>query len=190
MQNQLIGILGIQGGFSKHQESVNRLGYKSLIVKTAVELQQVDKLIMPGGESTAMRLLLKKHGLWDNLKEFVKTKSIFGTCAGAILLAKSIDGAEESLGAIDITIKRNSYGRQIASFETALEVTLNNKISVVQSMFIRAPQIIHVGEHVKVLASYENMPVLVEENNVIVATFHPELTNDDTICEYFLRFGY
>ena len=187
MQKQLIGILGIQGGFSKHQESVNRLGYKSLIVKTAIELQQVDKLIMPGGESTAMRLLLKKHSLWDNLKKFAKTKPIFGTCAGAILLAKSINGAEESLDAIDIAIKRNSYGRQIASFEAALEVTLNNKISVVPSMFIRAPQITCVGKNIRVLAVHDNMPVLVQENNVMVATFHPELTNDDTICEYFLQ---
>lgn len=186
MQEKMIGILGIQGGFSKHQESVDRLGYKSLIVKTVNDLHKVDKLIMPGGESTAMRLLLKKHGLWDSLKKFAKTKPIFGTCAGAILLAKSIDGAEESLEAIDITIKRNSYGRQIASFEAELNVTLNSQVSIVPSMFIRAPQITHIGQNVKVLATYANMPVLVEENNVMVATFHPELINDDIICEYFL----
>jgi pyridoxal 5'-phosphate synthase pdxT subunit len=187
MHNSIIGILGIQGGFSKHQDTVNSLGYKSLIVKTAADLQKVDKLIIPGGESTTMRLLLKKHGLWPMLEEFTKTNPVFGTCAGAILLAKTINNHEESLAAIDINIKRNSYGRQIASFVTNLDVTLNHKIIRVPSMFIRAPQVTQVGSNVHVLAKYDNLPVLLQEQHIMVATFHPELTNDTTICDYFIH---
>lgn len=188
MNDQMIGVLGIQGGFSRHQDAVARLGFKTILVKTLEDLRKADKLIMPGGESTAMRLLLKKHGLWDNLKEFVKTKPVFGTCAGAILLSKSIDSNEESLMAIDVAIARNSYGRQIDSFETNLEVTLNSRVHVIPSMFIRAPQITKINKNIQILAQYENMPVLVQENHVLIATFHPELTNDDTICSYFLNY--
>lgn len=190
MQKQTIGILGIQGGFSKHQQVVQDLGFATIIVKTVADLKKSDKLIMPGGESTTMRLLLKKHQLWDELKKFCQTKQVFGTCAGAILLAKNIDAKnadEDSLEAIDITIMRNSYGRQIDSFETMLDVDLNGQIVTVPSMFIRAPQIGTVGPGVKILATYNNMPVLVQAGLVLAATFHPELTGDNTICNYFLN---
>lgn len=187
MSNKVIGVLGVQGGFSRHADSVNRLGFKSIIVKTAVDLAKIDKLIMPGGESTAMRLMLQKHGLWNDLKDFAKSKPVFGTCAGAILLADTINTGEESLGAIKIDIKRNSYGRQIDSFEANLELDLQNKKVIVPSMFIRAPEITRIGTQVKVLAHHNDLPVLVQDKHVLVATFHPELTHDDTICEYFIN---
>lgn len=187
MSNKVIGVLGIQGGFSRHADAVNRLGFKSIIVKTVSDLAKIDKLIMPGGESTAMRLMLQKHGLWASLKEFVKINPVFGTCAGAILLAASINTGEESLGAIAIDIKRNGYGRQINSFEANLELDLQNKKVIVPSMFIRAPEIIRIGTNVTVLAQHNNLPVLVQEDHILVATFHPELTMDDTICDYFVR---
>ena len=187
MENHIVGILGIQGDFSRHQEVVNRLNYKTLIVKTPEDLQKVDKLIMPGGESTAMRLLLQKHGLWRYLQEFVQTKSVFGTCAGAILLAKNIDTNEESLDAIDIDVKRNSYGRQIDSFTTTLDIVFDGNASTVPAAFIRAPEITRTGSAVKVLATHQNMPVLAQERQILVATFHPELTTNSKICEYFLQ---
>jgi len=207
----MIGILSIQGGFALHQQMVHNLGFDTLQVKTSADLHKIDKLIIPGGESTAIRLLLQKHGLWDELKDFCSTKPVFGTCAGAILLAKRIksenEAGEESFGVIDITIVRNSYGRQIDSFETTLDVNLaastangldNSRIQLEQAtspalivsvpaVFIRAPQIIETGKDVKILATYNKLPVLVHEGKILAATFHPELTDDNTICNYFLN---
>lgn len=187
MSNKVIGVLGIQGGFARHVDSVNHLGFKSIIVKTTAEFAKIDKLIMPGGESTAMRLMLQKHGLWGLLQDFVKTNPVFGTCAGAILLAKNIDTNETSLDVIDVDIKRNGYGRQIDSFEANLELNLPNKKLTVPSMFIRAPEITRVGNSVQILAQHNSLPVLVQENNILIATFHPELTDDYTICDYFIN---
>ena len=207
----MIGILSIQGGFAKHQQMVHNLGFDTLHVKTPADLHRVDKLIIPGGESTTMRLLLQKHGLWDELKDFCATNQVFGTCAGAILLSKTIQtdsgGNEESFGVIDITIARNSYGRQVDSFEATLNVKLkasiangsNNSLKQLEqptfttptlsvpAIFIRAPQIIETGSAVQILATYNNMPVLVQQGSVLAATFHPELTDDNTICNYFLN---
>ncbi len=183
--SRLIGILAIQGAYHKHQEIIKKLGYATLLVKTETELNQVDALIMPGGESTAMVLILKKHHLWESLQKFCKIKPVFGTCAGAILLAKNTEKQDVStLEIMDITISRNSYGRQIDSFET--EVKFNDS-KLIPAVFIRAPKITDYDrKNIQVLASDGNIPVILQQDNKIACTFHPELTGDTSVHEYFL----
>lgn len=187
MVNGIIGVLGIQGDFDLHIQSINRLGYDAITIRTKNELNKIDKLIIPGGESTTIRLLLQRHGLWDEIKHFAQYKPVFGTCAGAILLSKNINTGEESLNAIDIDIKRNSYGRQINSFQTTLELNLGGEIVQSSVMFVRAPQITRIGKNVTIIAKYANFPVIVQENHVIVATCHPEVACNDDLCSYFLH---
>jgi len=183
-----IGILAIQGAYHKHQEIIKSLGYEAILVKNNVQLQSIDYLIMPGGESTAMVLMLKKHHLWLELKEYCRHKPVFGTCAGAILLGqKNIKDNLDTLGIMDINISRNSYGRQIDSFETDIKIYLNNKDNLFHSVFIRAPIITQIESKIEVLASYNETPVLVKQNNKIACTFHPELTSNTLIHEYFIN---
>lgn len=187
MSRARVGVLAIQGGFAKHSELLERLGYDVLLVKTEKELNSVDKLILPGGESTTMRTLLQKHKLWDSLKEFCKRRPTFGTCAGAILLAQCIDdGGAESLAAIDIDASRNSYGRQINSFTTEVIFKTTNTSTKIPASFIRAPIISRIGNNVSVLATLDGHPVVVQDGFCLACTFHPELTLDYTIHNYFL----
>jgi 5'-phosphate synthase pdxT subunit len=184
--SRLIGILAVQGAYHKHQEIVQKLGYSTILVKTVETLNQVDSLIMPGGESTAMILILKKHLLWEPLQNFCKNKPVFGTCAGAILLAKNTEhNAVDTLNIMDITISRNSYGRQIDSFETEVEF---NKNKIIPAVFIRAPKIIKYNQdNIRVLAYHNKHPVIVQQGNKMACTFHPELTADNCVHEYFLN---
>lgn len=184
----MIGILALQGDFIQHAKMIHQLQQDYRLVRTADDLAHVDRLILPGGESTTMRLLAQKHGLWSDLKVFCKTHPVFGTCAGAILLAQTIDSehTEESLQAIDITINRNSYGRQIDSFVTDVVINFPRQDAInISAIFIRAPQITTVGKHVDILASYDDSPILLQQKNCLVATFHPELTSSTLIHQYF-----
>lgn len=152
-----------------------------MLVKTVHDFQKVDKLIIPGGESTTLINILHKHNLWDALQQFCKTKKVFGTCAGCILLSKD----DQYLSAIDICVERNAYGRQLESFSTCVDTQIDDK--EVQAIFIRAPKIVSAAADVEILAKYDNNPILARQNNILVATFHPELGQSLTIHNYFLE---
>lgn len=187
MSKEYIGVLAVQGAFNKHCEVLTSLGYDVILVKTHNDLSKVARLIIPGGESTSMRIMLKKHSLWDALKDFSLKNPIMGTCAGAILLANKIDsGNEDSLGVMDFSILRNSYGRQIDSFITNIDCYNDHDIIKISAHFIRAPKILHLGNQVQVLATFDGFPVLVRQGNKLACTFHPELSDDYFIHKYFM----
>jgi 5'-phosphate synthase pdxT subunit len=176
-----IGVLALQGDFEAHCKAVERIGATARQVRTAAELAEIDGLIIPGGESTTMLKLLREEDLFEPLREFGRRKPVFGTCAGAILLAKKVTSPEqESLELIDIDVERNAYGRQIDSRVVRLE-------GDVEAVFIRAPIIRRVGAGAKVLLSYQGDPVLVEQGQHLVATFHPELSREPAIHMRFLE---
>lgn len=179
-----IGILALQGDFSAHKRAVERTGAVAVEVRTVNDLEKIDGLIIPGGESTTMLKLLREERLFDPLVAFGQAKPVFGTCAGSILLAKHVLRPEqESLGLIDLTVERNGYGRQIDS--RIVQLDLNGE--PVEAVFIRAPVIRHAGDDVHVLSSYQGAPVLVEQGRHMAATFHPELTSDARIHQHFVN---
>jgi 5'-phosphate synthase pdxT subunit len=179
-----IGVLALQGDFEAHRKALERTGAHAREVRTAADLDQVDGLIIPGGESTTMLKLLNVENLLEPLRRFGQQKPIFGTCAGAILLATEVlNPAQESLGLMDVTIERNAYGRQVDSRIARIEIDGEPA----EAVFIRAPVIRRVGAGVKVLSTYQDSPVLVEQGKHLVATFHPELTADHQIHRRFLE---
>lgn len=181
-----IGVLALQGDFEPHAEALRQSGAQPKMVRTKEELAEVDGLIIPGGESTTLLNLLEREGLFDPLLAFVKTKPTFGTCAGIILLAKKVlNPAQKSLGVLDITVERNGYGRQIESRITTGATSLPGE--PLEMVFIRAPRIIQIGAEVEVLAARDVEPVFVREENILAATFHPELSEDRRIHRYFVE---
>lgn len=181
-----IGVLALQGAFAKHLAILNQLGVKSCEVRTAKDLENLDGLIIPGGESTTMLWFMNDENLFEPLKAFVKTHPTFGTCAGAILLAKDVQNPKQaSLEAMDITVERNSYGRQVDSFTATVDIPALGQ-EPLELVFIRAPGIIKVGDKVEILATYKNQPVLVKQGCYLAATFHPELTKDSRVHKLFL----
>jgi 5'-phosphate synthase pdxT subunit len=184
-----IGVLALQGDFEAHEKALARAGADPIEVRTKEQLQQSDGLIIPGGESTTMLKLLRQEGLFDAVREFGRNKPIFGTCAGAILLAREVSHpAQESLGLMDIDVERNAYGRQLDS--RIVHIAGENGATLppegMEAVFIRAPIIRRVGNRAKVLARYEGDPVLVEEGRHLVATFHPELSDQAPVHRMFL----
>jgi 5'-phosphate synthase pdxT subunit len=178
-----VGVLALQGDFEAHRKALTRAGAAATEVRTAADLAAVDGLIIPGGESTTMLKLLDMEGLFDPLIEFGKTKPIFGTCAGVILLATEVlNPAQHSLGVLDLTVERNAYGRQIDSRIARIDVAGESA----EAVFIRAPIIRRAGPQTKVLAEYAGTPVLVEQGRHLAATFHPELGSSDRVHRYFL----
>jgi 5'-phosphate synthase pdxT subunit len=182
-----IGVLAIQGDFAMHAKMLERIGAPYKLVKHSSELAGVGGLIMPGGESTTMLKFFSNEGMGEAIKEFVTSgQPVFGTCAGAILLAKEVlNPAQERLGLLDITIERNAYGRQVDSSVRKGECPELSPRPI-EMVFIRAPIIRRVGEPVQVLGRCDGVPVLVEQGNVLAATFHPELTEDETVHRYFI----
>lgn len=186
-----IGILSLQGDFEAHGKAAERAGAAVSYVRTASDLEDLDGLIIPGGESTTMLKLLNAENLLEPIAEFGKKKPIFGTCAGAILLASKVSNpAQESLGLVDMAIQRNAYGRQIDSRVVNIDVDQSfidrTRPGSIEAVFIRAPIIREVGPKARVLAQYEGDPVLVEEGRHLIATFHPELTMDSRVHQLFL----
>lgn len=180
----IIGVLALQGDFEAHSKALRKAGVQAVEVRTAADLQAIDGLIIPGGESTTMLKLLRVENLFNRLREFGQLKPIFGTCAGAILLASEVTHPhQESLGLMDLTVERNGYGRQIDSRVAEIEVDGNKT----EAVFIRAPIIRRVGPECHVLAKYLDSPVLVEQGRHMVATFHPELTRDPAIHKRFVE---
>lgn len=178
----IIGILALQGDFDAHRQRLHELGASVRLVKKTEQLAEVDALVIPGGESTNFVILLGKTGL-EELRRFVRTKPTFGTCAGAILLAAEVEHpAQAALGAIDVRIRRNAYGRQVDSF-IRTGVADN---SLMEMVFIRAPQIVRVGPRVEILATLDGEPVAVRQGVAMAATFHPELSRDTRMHQMFL----
>ena len=182
-----VGILSIQGDFDAHRKTLARLGVNTRDARTTADLQGLDAIILPGGESTTQLKFLKSEGLESALKDFAaRGGAMFGTCAGAILLAQEVKGpAQDSLGVLDVTVVRNGYGRQLASEVRSGRSQL--KPDALEMVFIRAPIIERVGPAVEVLAEDRGYPVLVRQGRLLAATFHPELTDDPTVHRFFLQ---
>lgn len=184
----MIGVLALQGGFIEHIKALDKLGVESFEIrkKTDLEDKKIDGLIFPGGESTVIGKILREIGLFDPLKKLIDQGTpVFGTCAGLILLAKKIENDENVyFDAIDITVKRNAYGRQLGSFYGHGDV---KGIGNIPMVFIRAPYIEQAGPDVKVLAEKDGFIIAAEQNNILVTAFHPELTDDLRIHDYFIK---
>ena len=187
-----VGVLSLQGDFAAHGRALERAGAEPVYIREPEQLAGVDGLIIPGGESTTMLKLMRREGLMEPIAEFGRRKPMFGTCAGAILMADRVCGPEqESLGLLDLEVERNAYGRQIDSRVVELEPdaafqqrTAPGKL---EAVFIRAPIIRQVGGAGRVLARYNGDPVLVAQGKHLVATFHPELTGDVRVHRMFLN---
>ena len=183
-----IGVLALQGAYASHLKTFASLGVKALEVRTPEDLERVDRLVIPGGESTTISMLLDSNGMRVPIQESISEgMPVFGTCAGMIVLAREVlDGRDDQkpLGAIDITVRRNAFGRQVDSFESEIEVSgLDEPFP---SVFIRAPIVESIGEGVEVYARVDEKIVLCGTDSILVASFHPELSNDGRIHEMFL----
>lgn len=184
----LIGVLALQGAFAKHVEMLRSLGAEAIEVRSTVELERCDALIIPGGESTAMMRLLKEGDFAQSLAGYGETHPVFGTCAGLILMAKQIIAEPtKPFGWLGVAVERNAYGRQAESFRANVDLELERHRSNFPALFIRAPRIRQCSADVEVLAHFNDEPVLVRQGQYLGSTFHPELTNNSSIHEYFLK---
>jgi pyridoxal 5'-phosphate synthase pdxT subunit len=182
MKNITIGILGLQGAFHKHQQLLEKLAVKTVIVRYPDQLNQCDGLIIPGGESTTMTKLIRQMELFEPIENFCKP--IFGTCAGAILLSQnSNDPQIDNFVKIPVTTQRNAYGRQVESFHENIVIDNSRKFHAV---FIRAPKFTNVDSSVKILSTLNGEPIYLEYKNILLTSFHPELTNDTRIHQHFI----
>jgi 5'-phosphate synthase pdxT subunit len=180
-----IGVLALQGAYEAHAQTLRLLGATPRLVRTPEDLEGIAGLIMPGGESTTMLKFLERNNFFATLQSFVHTTPTFGTCAGAILLANEVQHpAQKSLNALDITVERNAYGRQIDS--TILNEPTSLPGGPLEMVFIRAPRITRTGPAVETLATREGCPTLVRSGNILAATFHPELSSDTRVHKLFL----
>lgn len=182
-----IGVLALQGAVAEHMKSIERAGAEAVAIKHTEQLDDIQGLIIPGGESTTIGKLMRKYSFIEAIREFsAQGKPLFGTCAGLIVLAKSIESGEEAhLGLMDIKVSRNAFGRQRESFETELEV--KGLEEPLRAVFIRAPLITEVGEGVDVLSTYNDEIVMAREGHILVSSFHPELTSDFSLHKYFVN---
>ena len=184
----LVGVLALQGAFREHKQALERLGSEVREVRLPSHLSELTGIVIPGGESTTVAKLMAAYGLSEALKEFYdQGGAIWGTCAGAIAIATDIAGHPEQprLGLLEMSVERNAYGRQVASFEADIDVT--SFAEPFRAIFIRAPRVAEVGEEVEVLARYEDDPVMVSKGRLMATVFHPELASDDRVHKYFLE---
>ena len=181
-----IGVLSLQGAYLKHIEILDRLNVDACEVRYKKDLNHIDALIIPGGESTALTKLIESQSLYEDLSKFVENKPVYGTCAGLILLSKNINGNKKvkAFKKLNISTKRNGWGRQVHSFIKNISIDISE--DPFEAIFIRAPKISDCGANVEVLSSIENSPVMVKQNKILATTFHPELSNDTRIHEYFV----
>ncbi|MGG1678571.1 pyridoxal 5'-phosphate synthase glutaminase subunit PdxT [Neobacillus sp. NRS-1170] len=182
-----IGILALQGAVREHIRQIEELGCKAISVKSAEDLKELNGLVLPGGESTTMRKLLDRYELLEPIRALAAAGvPMFGTCAGLILLAKEIVGFDTPhLGVMDVVVERNSFGRQVDSFE--VEMSIRGVGEDIPAVFIRAPHIVAAGENVEVLAKHEERIVLARDGQFLGCSFHPELTEDPRIMKYFIE---
>lgn len=183
-----VGVLALQGDVREHAFALDRAGATPVAVKTRDEVAAVDALVLPGGESTTIGKLLDRFGLLERVRGRVEEgMPLFGTCAGLILMSREVVGPEDApdrLGCLDVSVRRNAYGRQVASFETELEIAGLDR--PFRAVFIRSPEIEQVGEGVEVLAAISGSPVLVRSGALLGAAFHPEMTDDPRVHELFI----
>jgi 5'-phosphate synthase pdxT subunit len=182
----IIGVLAIQGDYEAHKARLQQLGATVTLVRKPEQLDAVDGIIIPGGESSTFLNFLAERGFLEKLRDFVRTKPTFGTCAGAILLAKDVENPPQtSLGALDIRVRRNAYGRQKESSIREAKTQLGDR--PLEMVFIRAPRIVGTGKNVEILATDGGDPVLVRQGKIMAATFHPELSADTRVHQEFLK---
>ena len=180
-----IGVLALQGAYDIHADRLNELGAITRFIRTPDQLEGLDGLVIPGGESTTFLKHLERAGFYDVLNDFVHSKPTFGTCAGTILLAKDVDNPpQRSFAALDIAVERNAYGRQNDSTILTAETTLPG--GPMEMVFIRAPRISRVGEGIEVLATRDGSATLIRKGKLLAATFHPELSDDIRVHQLFL----
>jgi 5'-phosphate synthase pdxT subunit len=180
------GVLALQGDFREHARVLADLGATPVEVRTTAELSRVDCLVIPGGESTTIAKLAHAGGLVEPIRDrAARGMPMLGTCAGMIVMAARVEGGESVFGLVDITVRRNAYGRQVDSFEA--DVDVDGIDHPVRAVFIRAPMVEELGPDVKVLAEHEGHPVVLEQGNLVVASFHPELVGETRLHEYVLR---
>jgi pyridoxal 5'-phosphate synthase pdxT subunit len=181
-----IGVLAIQGDYEAHKSRLEQLGARVVLVRKPEQLDAIDAIVIPGGESSTFLNFLGERGFLEKLREFVRTKPAFGTCAGAILLAKEVENPPQiSLGVMDIRVRRNAYGRQVNSSIRQVATKLGEQ--PLEMVFIRAPKIVGAGKDVEVLATEGGDPVLVRQGKLMAATFHPELSADTRVHQEFLK---
>ena len=182
-----IGILAVQGDFAAHAAMLQGMGIATVEVRTPADMEGCAGLILPGGESTTQLQFLQEEGLAETIKKFAAAgNAVFGTCAGAILLASDVENPkQESLGLLDMTVLRNGYGRQIASDVFFAKSTLKDEL--LEMVFIRGPIIKRTGPGIEILANHAGKPAIVRKGRLLATTFHPELTSDTTVHEYFLK---
>ena len=181
-----IGVLAIQGNYASHAQALTEAGAAPVEVRKPEELAGLDGLVLPGGESTTMLKFLEKHSFFEVLREFCRTKPVFGTCAGVILMAREVlNPAQRSMGVLDVVVERNAYGRQIDSVIITAETALAG--GPLEMVFIRSPRISQTGPGVEVLARRDGFPVLVRQGRILAATFHPELSHDRRVHRLFVE---
>lgn len=178
-----IGILALQGAFAEHAEMLATLGARSELVRAPNQLDGLAGLILPGGESTSMRRLAERNGLGAALRDFGKTRPVWGVCAGLILLAARVEGEEPFLGLMDLGVARNAYGRQRDSFVSLLSIGESEPFP---GIFIRAPRVMETGSEVQILTRQDAAPVFLRQGHIVATAFHPELTGDGRVHERFL----
>lgn len=184
-----VGVLAVQGDFAKHIEMLERCGVEAVEVRSPEQLADVDGLIIPGGESTTVGKLMDRYGIDKAIiKRVEEGMPLFGTCTGMIVMSREIEGSDQHrLGLLDVTVRRNAFGRQVDSFEADLNVPELDGEGPVRAVFIRAPFITEMRNNVKVLARVEDKIVFIREGNCLAAAFHPELTDDCRVHEYFVK---
>ena len=183
-----IGVLGLQGDFSKHEKSLGMVGADVIQVRTEEDLKDCRGLVIPGGESTTLMLLIQRGNLQEPLREFSRMNPVMGTCAGLIVLASKIRGVRmETLDLLDIEVERNGFGRQAQSFIDSVTLEMDDEEKSMEGVFIRAPRILATGEGVTTLGWWREEPVMVRSGGILALTFHPELTADHRIHRYFVK---
>ncbi len=185
---QRIGVLALQGAFAKHVERLQASGVKAVEVRQPAQLERCDGLIIPGGESTTLTKLMRLYDFYEPIRIFAKSHPIMGTCAGLIMVATRVDDTRvEPLGLINITAARNAYGRQIDSFITNVDAPFLGDDTPFRTIFIRAPKISDVGPEVEILLEYDGIPIMVRQGHIFALAFHPELSDDLRIHQYFIK---
>lgn len=186
--NLTVGVLALQGDFERHLHRLSSLNVQGREIRRKEDIPDLDGIIIPGGESTTMSELIDRFSIRKELGSFCSKKAVWGTCAGMIMLAKEVDDDRVCpLNVIDISVVRNGYGRQVHSFHTEIEASLNGTRTMLKASFIRAPLVLKFGDDVKILSSYQGSPVLLSQENCLVSSFHTELDDDLSLTRYFLK---
>ncbi len=182
-----VGILALQGNFSQHKKIFDLLGIDNIFIRYSYDIEKCDALVIPDGESTTMSKQIDRNNLRHALKEYAKTNSLFGTCAGMILLSSTKESKNlRPLGIMDFTVNRNAYGRQIESFSDYLDLDFCEETDF-HAVFIRAPKVLNTGKNIRILATYKKTPVMITDGRHIATSFHPEMGTDFRIHNYFME---